>query len=44
MTFTPIGSQTNGTNKLSEKDATTSHIAQNFGTTQYATNYQAGTL
>jgi len=30
MTFTPIGSQTNGINKISSKDKTTSHIAQNY--------------
>jgi len=35
MTFTPIGSQTNGQNKISERSTTTSHIAQNIGQTQY---------
>jgi hypothetical protein len=30
MTFTPIGSQTKGVNKISEKEQTTSHIAQNI--------------
>jgi hypothetical protein len=35
MTFTPIGSQTNGQNLISERSTTTSHIAQNVGTKQY---------
>jgi hypothetical protein len=36
MAFTPIGSQTKGTNKISSKSQTTSHIAQNYnGETQY---------
>ena len=37
MTFTPIGSQTNNKNKISSKDKTTSHIAQNYNKekTQY---------
>jgi hypothetical protein len=35
MTFTPIGSQTNGQNKISERSTTTSHIAQNIGKIQY---------
>jgi hypothetical protein len=30
MTFTPIGSQTNGQNRLSQKSSNTSHIAQNW--------------
>jgi hypothetical protein len=33
--FTPIGSQTNGINKISEKSQFTSHIAQNFNNYQY---------
>ena len=39
MTFTPIGSQTQGVNKISEKSNTTSHIAQNINAneTQYIT-------
>jgi hypothetical protein len=40
MTFTPIGSQTKGINKISQKDSETSHIAQNYnGETQYATKF-----
>jgi hypothetical protein len=35
ITFTPIGSQTKGTNKISSKSQTTSHIAQNINDTQY---------
>jgi hypothetical protein len=36
MTFTPIGSQTKGTNKISGKSTNTSHIAQNYNNeTQY---------
>ena len=35
MTFTPIGSQTKGQNKISERSSTTSHIAQNVGQIQY---------
>jgi hypothetical protein len=35
MTFTPIGSQTKGINKISSKDKTTSHIAQNYNDLQY---------
>ena len=30
MTFTPIGSQTNGINKISSKSREISHIAQNY--------------
>jgi hypothetical protein len=39
MTFTPIGSQTQGVNKISEKSYSTSHIAQNINSneTQYIT-------
>jgi hypothetical protein len=37
MTFTPIGSQTNGKNKISKKSNETSHIAQNIGDIQYIT-------
>jgi hypothetical protein len=39
MTFTPIGSQTKGDNKISQKSYTTSHIAQNINAneTQYIT-------
>jgi hypothetical protein len=40
MTFTPIGSQTKGVNKISEKNSETSHFAQNYNKeTQYATNF-----
>jgi len=35
MTFTPIGSQTGINNKISEKSAGTSHIAQNINDYQY---------
>jgi hypothetical protein len=35
MTFTPIGSQTKGVNKISEKSEKTSHIAQNVNDTQF---------
>lgn len=35
MTFTPIGSLTNGENKISERSTKTSHIAQNIGNLQY---------
>jgi len=36
MTFTPIGSQTKGVNKISGKSTDTSHIAQNYNNeTQY---------
>jgi hypothetical protein len=35
MTFTPIGSQTNGQNQISQRLATVSHIAQNIGNRQY---------
>ena len=46
MTFTPIGSQTKGSNKISKKDEETSHLAQNINAneTQYITgSIQAGT-
>ena len=46
MTFTPIGSQTKGINKISKKDEETSHLAQNINAneTQYITgSIQAGT-
>ena len=46
MTFTPIGSQTKGANKISKKDEETSHLAQNINAneTQYITgSIQAGT-
>jgi len=33
--FTPIGSQTKGVNKISQKSQTTSHIAQNYNDYQY---------
>jgi hypothetical protein len=39
MTFTPIGSQTKGINKISEKNSETSHIAQNINDVQYATQF-----
>jgi len=39
MTFTPIGSQTKGVNKISQKDSETSHIAQNINDVQYATKF-----
>ena len=40
MTFTPIGSQTKGVNKISEKNSETSHFAQNYNKeTQYATKF-----
>jgi hypothetical protein len=39
MTFTPIGSQTKGVNKISEKNSETSHIAQNINDIQYATKF-----
>jgi hypothetical protein len=40
MTFTPIGSQTKGVNKISEKNSETSHIAQNYNNeVQYATKF-----
>ena len=40
MTFTPIGSQTKGINKISEKNSETSHFAQNYNKeTQYATKF-----
>lgn len=40
MTFTPIGSQTKGVNKISQKDSETSHIAQNYNKElQYATKF-----
>jgi hypothetical protein len=40
ITFTPIGSQTKGVNKISQKDFETSHIAQNYNNeTQYATKF-----
>ena len=40
MTFTPIGSQTKGINKISSKSQTTSHIAQNYnGGTTDKVNY-----
>jgi hypothetical protein len=39
MTFTPIGSQTKGANKISQKDSETSHIAQNINDVQYATKF-----
>jgi len=39
MTFTPIGSQTKGINKISEKNSETSHIAQNINEVQYATQF-----
>lgn len=39
MTFTPIGSQTKGVNKISEKDSETSHIAQNINDVQYITKF-----
>ena len=35
MTFTPIGSQTKGINKIPSKSQTTSHIAQNINDYQY---------
>jgi hypothetical protein len=35
MTFTPIGSQTKGVNKISSKSQTTSNIAQNVNDYQY---------
>jgi len=35
MTFTPIGSQTKGTNQVSSKSTTISHIAQNINDLQY---------
>jgi hypothetical protein len=37
MTFTPIGSQTYKSNKISSKDHLTSHIAQNINDAQYIT-------
>jgi hypothetical protein len=37
MTFTPIGSQTKGANKISKKDEETSHLAQNINDAQYIT-------
>ena len=37
MTFTPIGSQTYKSNKISAKDHLTSHIAQNINDAQYIT-------
>ena len=44
MTFTPIGSQTKGANKISKKDEETSHLAQNINDAQYITgSIQAGT-
>jgi hypothetical protein len=40
MTFTPIGSQTKGINKISEKNSETSHFAQNYNNEiQYATKF-----
>jgi hypothetical protein len=43
MTFTPIGSQTKGVNKISKKDEETSHLAQNINDAQYITgSIQAG--
>jgi len=45
MTFTPIGSQTKGVNKISKKDEETSHLAQNINANeiQYITgSIQAG--
>ena len=40
MTFTPIGSQTRGINKIASKSTTTSHIAQNYnGGTTDKVNY-----
>jgi hypothetical protein len=40
MTFTPIGSQTKGINKIASKSTTTSHIAQNYnGGTTDKVNY-----
>jgi hypothetical protein len=39
MTFTPIGSQTKGVNKISEKNSETSHIAQNINDVQYVTKF-----
>jgi len=43
MTFTPIGSQTKGANKISKKDEETSHLAQNINDAQYITgSIQAG--
>jgi hypothetical protein len=38
MSFTPIGSQTRGVNKISEKFTETSNIAQNINDTQYTVN------
>jgi hypothetical protein len=38
MTFTPIGSQTKGVNKLSEKFTEVSNIAQNVNDAQYTVN------
>jgi hypothetical protein len=35
MTFTPIGSQTKGVNKIASKSQTTSNIAQNINDYQY---------
>jgi hypothetical protein len=46
MTFTPIGSQTKGVNKISKKDEEISHLAQNINANeiQYITgSIQAGT-
>ncbi len=37
MTFTPIGSQTKGSNLITGKSETTSHIAQNINDYQYIT-------
>ena len=39
MTFTPIGSQTKGVNKISEKNSETSNIAQNYNDVQYITKF-----
>jgi hypothetical protein len=38
MSFIPIGSQTRGVNKISEKFTETSNIAQNINDTQYTVN------
>jgi hypothetical protein len=38
LSFTPIGSQTNGSNEISERSTETSHIAQTKNKTQYIGN------